>query len=147
MNVIKAQIDIIKKLFDSKSYIVGYVDSYNKKVYFGTAFYAYSIPLMDCMINMDRIRESSYISQFFSPCDIGNDIHYTGLIKDKMLIFEDKDRYKFGINKKFLDVVDIKHYDEYLFTQKEKHGVVYITHSGNGIVMAVMPIKIKGDII
>ena len=146
MNIIKAQIDIIKKLFDNKSYVVGYIDSYNKKVYIGTTFYAYSIPLMDCMINMDRIKESSYLPQFFSHCDIGNDIHYTGLIKDKMLIFEDINHYRFGINKKFLDTVDIKHYDKYLFTQKEKNGVVYVTLDGV-ILMAVMPIKIKDNII
>lgn len=146
MNVIKAQIDIIKNLFDDKFHVVGYVDSYNKKVYLGTAFYAYSIPLMDCMINMDRIRESSYLSRIFSPCDIGSGIHYTGLIKDKMLIFEDANHYRFGINKKVLDTVDIKHYDKYLFTQKEKHGVVYVTLDGV-ILMAVMPIKLKGDII
>jgi hypothetical protein len=81
----------------------------------------------------------------FNTTDIGNGVHYTGLIKDKMLIFEDINHYRFGINKKILDTVDIKHYDKYLFTQKEKHGVVYVTRDGV-ILMAVMPIKLKGDI-
>lgn len=146
MNVIKAQIDIIKRLFDNKSRVTGCIDTYNKKVYLSTEYYAYSIPLMDCMINMDRIRDSPYLSKMFSPCDIGSGIHYTGLIKDKMLIFEDSKHYKFGINKKFLDNVDIKHYDKYLFTQKEKNGVIYVTYNGV-ILMVVMPIKFKGDII
>ena len=146
MNVIKAQIDIIKKLFDGKSKVGGCIDPDNKSVYLSTEYYAYSIPLMDCMINMDRIKESSYLSKMFSPCYIGSGIHYTGLIKDKLLIFEDINHYRFGINKKFLDAVDIKHYDKYLFTQKEKHGVVYVTLDGV-ILMAVMPIKFKGDII
>lgn len=146
MNIIKAQIDIIKRLFDNESRVSGYIDTYNKKVYLATSYYAYSIPLMDCMINMDRIKESPYLSKMFSPCDIGSGIHYTGLIKDKMLIFEDINHYRFGINKKFLDTVDIKHYEKYLFTQKEKHGAVYVTLDGV-ILMVVMPIKLKGDII
>lgn len=146
MNIIKAQIDIIKKLFDGESKIVGCIDPDNKRVYLSTTFYAYSIPLMDCMLNMDRIKESSDLSKMFNSCDIGSDVYCTGLIKDKMLIFEDIDHYRFGINKKFLDTVDIKHYDKYLFTQKEKHGVVYVTLDGV-ILMAVMPIKLKGDII
>lgn len=146
MNIIKAQIDIIKKLFDGKSKIWGCIDPDNKRVYLSTAFYAYSIPLMDCMINMDRIKEEPYLSKMFNFCDIGSGVHYIGLIKDKILIFEDINHYRFGINKKFLDAVDIKHYDKYLFTQKEKHGVVYVTFDGV-ILMAVMPIELKGDII
>jgi hypothetical protein len=146
MNIIKAQIDIIKKLFDGKSKICGCIDPDNKRVYLSTAFYAYSIPLMDCMINIDRIKEMPYLSKTFNSCDIGSGVHYTGLIKDKMLIFEDSNHYKFGINKKFLDAVDIKRYDKYLFTQKEKRGVVYVTLDGV-ILMAVMPIQLKGDII
>jgi hypothetical protein len=146
MNIIKAQIDIIKKLFDGKSKIYGCIDPDNKRVYLSTAFYAYSIPLMDCMINMGRIKEMPYLSKMFNSCDISSGVHYTGLIKDKMLIFEDINHYRFGINKKFLDAVDIKRYDKYLFTQKEKHGVVYVTLDGV-ILMTVMPIMLKGDII
>jgi hypothetical protein len=146
MNIIKAQIDIIKKLFDGKSKIGGCIDPDNKRVYLSTVFYAYSIPFMDCMINMDRIKESPYLSEMFNSCDIGSGVRYTGLIKDKMLIFEDSNHYKFGINKKFLDAVDIKRYDKYLFIQKEKHGVVYVTLDGV-ILMVVMPIQLKGDVI
>lgn len=146
MNVIKAQIDIIKKLFDGKSEVGGCIDPDNKSVYLSTAFYAYKIPLMDCMLDMSRLKERTYLKTMFNTENIGSGIHYTGLIKDKLLIFEDINHYRFGINKKFLDTVDIKHYDKYLFTQKEKHGVVYVTLDGV-ILMAVMPIKIKGDII
>lgn len=146
MNIIKAQIDIIKKLFDGKSKIGGCIDPDNKSVYLSTAFYAYKIPLMDCMLDMSRLKECIYLKTMFNTENIGSSIHYTGLIKDKMLIFEDINHYRFGINKKFLDTVDIKHYDKYLFTQKEKHGVVYVTLDGV-ILMAVMPIILKGDII
>lgn len=146
MNIIKAQIDIIKKLFDGKSKIGGCIDSNNKRVYLSTDFYAYSIPLKDCMLDVSRLKEYTHLKTMFNTENIGSGIHYTGLIKDKILIFEDINHYRFGINKIFLDTVDIKHYKKYLFTQKEKLGFVYVTLDGV-ILMVVVPVKLEGDII